>query len=72
MNPNELAEKVIQAIQGKPEAVKAISDALAAGDPDRIREAIAQHAGIQISNDDAQMISAQIQANPSQPASYWT
>lgn len=72
MNPNDLAAKVIQAIQGKPEAVKAISDALAGGDADAIRDAIAKHAGIQISDEDAQSISAQVRANPSQAHAYST
>lgn len=72
MNPNELAAQVIQAIQGKPEAVKAIADALAGGNAATIRDAIAKHAGIQITDADAEAIASQVQANPTQAASYWT
>ncbi|MEZ4312508.1 MAG: hypothetical protein R3F14_31150 [Polyangiaceae bacterium] len=72
MNLDDLAAQIIQAVQEKPEAVKAISDALAAGDAEKIREAIHTHAGIQISEADAQKIASQVQAKPSQPAAYWT
>lgn len=72
MNNDELANKVLAAVQGKPEAVKAISDALAGGDPVQIQDALSTHAGVQISADEAQMISAQVKADPSQPAAYCT
>jgi hypothetical protein len=69
---DELATNVINAIQGKPEAVKHISDALASGDAVKIREAIKAHAGIDISEEDAQGIADQITANPSAAAAYNT
>ena len=72
MNIDELAAQVIQAIQGKPDAVKAISDALASGDAALIRQAIQDHAGIQLSMDEAQQICNHVQANPAAPAAYWT
>ena len=72
MNIDELAAQVIQAIQGKPDAVKAISDALASGDAARIRESIQEYAGIQLSMDEAQQVSNHVQANPAAPAAYFT
>lgn len=69
---DELAAKVIQAIQGNPDAVKAISEALASGDPAAIRGAISSHAGIEISEAEAQAIADQVRANPSAAAAYNT
>lgn len=69
---DDLAKKVIDAIQGKPDAVKAISDALATGDANRIRESIRAHAGIDITDDETQAIVEKVQANPSAPAAYFT
>ncbi len=72
MNNDELANKVLAAVQGKPEAVKAISEALAGGDPVQIKDTLHTHAGVEISADEAQMISTQVKADPSQPAAYCT
>ncbi len=72
MNNDELATKVLNAVQGKPEAVKAISEALAGGDPVEIKGALSAHAGVEITPDEAQAISAQVKADPSQPAAYCT
>lgn len=72
MNNDELANKVLAAVQGKPEAVKAISDALASGDPVRIQGALSKHAGVNITGDEAQAIAAQVKADPGQPAAYCT
>ncbi len=69
---DDLANKVITAIQGKPEAVKAISDALAGGDADAIREAIQTHAGIQLTDDELASIVDKVRANPAAPAAYFT
>lgn len=69
---DDLATRVINAIQGNPEAVKQISDALASGDPAVIRDAINTHAGIEITTDEAQAIASQIQANPAAAAAYNT
>jgi hypothetical protein len=72
MNPDELAARVIEAIQGKPEAVTAISNALVSGDADQISGAISTHAGIQITPEEARQIAAQVQANPNSAAAYGT
>lgn len=72
MRSDDLATRVINAIQGKPEAIKALADALAAGDGLAIKEAIATHAGIDVSAEEAQSIADQVKANPSQPAAYGT
>ncbi len=69
---DDLATRVINAIQGNPEAVKQISDALASGDPAVIRDAIKAHAGIEITTDEGQAIASQIQANPAAAAAYNT
>jgi hypothetical protein len=69
---DDLAKKVIDVIQGKPEAVKAISDALVAGDASEIRDAVHKHAGIEITGDEAEAIAARIRANPSAVAAYVT
>ena len=72
MNNDELANKVLAAVQGKPEAVKAISDALTGGDPIQIKDALSSHAVVEITAEEAQMICTQVQADPSQPAAYCT
>jgi hypothetical protein len=72
MRGNDLATRVINGIQGNPEAVKAVADALAGGDPAAIQEAISKHAGVEISAEEAQTIAEQVKANPSQPAAYGT
>ncbi|MFO0589118.1 MAG: hypothetical protein U0441_16320 [Polyangiaceae bacterium] len=72
MTNDELANKVLIAVQGKPEATKAISDALAGGDPNQIQGALSTYAGVEISAEEAQAISAQVKADPSQPAAYCT
>jgi len=72
MRDDDLATKVINAVQGNPEATKQISDALASGDPALIQEAIGKYAGIDISPEEAQTIADQVKANPSQPAAYMT
>ena len=70
MNPDELAARVIEAIQGKPAAVTAISDALASGDVTRIRESIAKHANIHLSQVEAQQISDHVKSNPTSASAY--
>lgn len=72
MRGDDLATRVISAVQGNPEATKAISEALASGDGQIIQEALAKHAGIDISAEEAQTIGDQVKANPSQPAAYCT
>lgn len=72
MSADELANRVIAAIQGNPEAVKAVSDALAARDPVAIREAIHKGAGIELSDDEVRRVIDMVNANPSQPAAYFT
>jgi len=69
---DDLATRVITAIQGNPEAVKKVSDALAARDPVAIRDAVAEGAGIQLSDEEVQRIIDMVNANPSQPAAYFT
>ena len=72
MSADELANRVIAAIQGNPEAVKKVSDALATRDPVAIRTAIAEGAGIQLSDEEVQRIIDMVNANPSLPAAYTT
>ncbi len=72
MRSDDLATRVIDAVQGNPEATKQISDALASGDAAVIQAALAKHAGIDISAGEAQTIAEQVKANPSQPAAYMT
>lgn len=72
MRDDDLATRVMNAVQGNPEATKNISDALASGDAAAIQEALAKHAGIDISAAEAQTIADQVRANPSQPAAYMT
>ncbi|MBK8253795.1 MAG: hypothetical protein IPK82_14160 [Polyangiaceae bacterium] len=69
---DDLAARVIAAVKNKPEAVKAISDALASGDAKKIRDALSTHAGISLSDDEAQEVASQMLANPQQPAAYYT
>lgn len=69
---DDLANRVLAAIQDKPEAVKSLSDALATRDPVAIRDAIKQGAGIDLSDEEAQRIVDMVNANPSRPAAYWT
>lgn len=72
MRGDELATKVLQAVDGKPESVKAISDALASGDPVAIQGALSTHANIEISAEEAQEIATMVKAEPSQPVAYVT
>jgi hypothetical protein len=72
MNIDELAAKVIQAIQDDPDAVRAVSAALASGDARHIRHTIQKHAGIQLTMEEAQQISDHIQAEPRGAAAYFT
>lgn len=72
MRGDDLATKVLKAVDGKPDAVKAISDALASGDAGAIQSSLATHAGIDISADEANEIAATVKADPSQPAAYCT
>jgi hypothetical protein len=72
MTADDLAKRVIEAIQDKPEAVKSISEALAARDPVKIRDAIQQGAGIELTDEEAQTIVNIVNANPTQPAAYFT
>lgn len=69
---DELAARVIAAVQNKPEAVKKISDALASGNAIVLKDAIEKYAGIDISTEEAQAIADQVKANPSQAAAYNT
>jgi len=72
MTNDELAAKVLEAVQNKPDATKAISDALAGGDAGVIQTSLDTHAGVQISLQEAQNIADQVKANPQQPAAYCT
>ncbi len=72
MTNDELANKVLNAVQDKPDAVKAISEALAGGDPHVIQTALSTQAGVDISTAEAEAIAAQVKADPSQPAAYCT
>jgi hypothetical protein len=72
MRGDDLATKVLKAVDGNPDAIKAISDALASGDPAAIQGALSTHAGIDISAEEAQEVAAAVQANPGQPAAYCT
>ena len=72
MRSNDLASRVIAAVQGNPEATKQISSALASGDAVTIQSAISAHAGIEISPEEAQTIADQVKGNPSQQAAFIT
>jgi hypothetical protein len=72
MRGNDLATRVLQAVDGNPEAIKQISDALASGDPTAIQAALSTYAGMEISTEEAQEIAETIKASPSQPAAYQT
>jgi hypothetical protein len=69
---DDIANKVVNAVQNKPEAVKAIGDALATGDADKIQHALSHHAGIDISAAEAHEIATKVKADPSQAAAYCT
>lgn len=72
MRADDLATKVLKAVDGNPDAIKAISDALASGDAGAIQNALSKHASIEISSEEAQEIASAVQANPAQPAAYFT
>jgi hypothetical protein len=72
MRGNDLVTKVLEAVDGKPEAITAISEALASGDSSAIQAALSTHAGIEISAEEALEIADTVKANPSQPAAFYT
>lgn len=72
MRGNDLATKVLEAVNGNPEAIQKISDALASGDPNTIQSALSTHAGIEITSEEALEVAQTIKASSFQPAAYFS
>jgi len=66
LTKDELAQKVLNAVKGDAEAVKKVSSALVSRDKARIAGAIAQVAGIHLSEDELEMILRELGSNPEQ------
>src|SRR5262249_11109198 len=66
LTKDELARRVLDAVKGDPDAVKDVSGALVSRDPEQIRQSIARVAGIQLSDDELQMILSELGSNPEQ------
>ena len=66
LTKDELAKKVLDAVRGDPEAVKAVSGALVSRDPEQIRRVLARVAGIHLSEQELEMIVKELGSNPEQ------
>jgi hypothetical protein len=66
LTKDELAQKVLKAVKGDPAAVKTVSSALVSRDKARIAGAISQVAGIQLTDDELEMVLRELGSNPEQ------
>ena len=66
LTKDELAKRVLDAVKGHPEAVKDVSEALVSRDPARIKQSIARVAGIDLNEQELEMIVGELGSNPKQ------
>jgi len=66
LTKDELAKKVLHAVKGDAEAVKAVSSALISGNRDQIRSTLARVAGVHLLDEELDMILRELGANPAQ------
>jgi hypothetical protein len=66
LTKDELAQRVLDAVKGDREAVNDVSGALVSRDPERIKQSIARVAGIDLSEQELQMILGELGSNPKQ------
>ena len=70
---DDLAERVMNGVKGNETAIKAVGDAIATFDRSKIRDAIRNHAKIEISEDQLNLLVSSLNtATPSQKAAYFS
>lgn len=72
MNLSPAIQEVVDAIQGKPDAIKELAAALATKDLPKIRDAVDRSTGIKLSDADLGTFLSTMPADPQQAVAYCT
>ena len=72
MATNDLASRVLDAVRGDNEAIKKISEALVSGDAAVITQVFSEVAKIEISDEEAQEVVADLGPDPQKAVGYAT
>lgn len=72
MSQDPIVQRVLEAVQGKPDAIRRLSDALVSRDPARLREAVSSTAEVPLTDADAQALLASMPADDQQALAYFT
>jgi hypothetical protein len=72
MSLNDLANRVLQAVKGDKAAIKKISEALASRDPEQIKQAFSQVAGLELSGEELELLDRELKSNPTHIAAHPT
>ena len=72
MKKDPTIQKVLDAVEGKPEAVKVLSAALITRDVTKIREAVASSAGVHLSDDEVSAVLSRMPNDREQALAYGT
>lgn len=72
MSKDPVVQKVLDAVQGKPEAMKQLASAMVSRDVKQIRDAIRTSSGIALSDAEVSAVLATVPADPQQALAYCT
>ena len=72
LTKDELAKKVLDAVKGDPEAIKAVSTALVSRDPKQIHEVFQRVAKIDLSREEIEMILREMGSSSEAAVAYAT
>ncbi len=69
---DDIADKVLRSIGNDQEKARKITDALVTKDPGRIQQVLAEVAGVQLTKEDLDGLTKEIESNPKRVAAIFT
>jgi predicted metal-binding transcription factor (methanogenesis marker protein 9) len=67
---NDVAKRIMEAVQGDQKAIKAVSEALVSGDPAKIRSVVSTVAKVDLTDEEFNAVTEELRSDPQQNAAY--